>query len=159
MKTKAPSKGFTLIELCVVISLIALISGLALPSLMEAIANKQLTASSENLRSILYTVKSRAIKENQRYTAKSEDGVSIQLLTSPLSGDPVLVATYSVNESAKVSPFSVTFDSLGRLYPFGTISTIKVGTNRSDCSSEIICPSVEVSFLGEVSSCSTTSPC
>lgn len=57
--------GFTLVEMIVVIAIVAVIAGLALPSYRSLIASNKVTAASEELYSAMLFAKSEAIKRNQ----------------------------------------------------------------------------------------------
>lgn len=58
-------RGFTLVEMMVVIAIVAIIATLALPSYRNLIASNKVTAASEELYSALLFAKSEAIKRNQ----------------------------------------------------------------------------------------------
>lgn len=58
------SPGFTLIELLIVLSIIGITLGIAVPSFQSLIASNRLTASANSLLSALQLAKSEAIKSN-----------------------------------------------------------------------------------------------
>ncbi|MFZ2403916.1 MAG: GspH/FimT family pseudopilin [Methylobacter sp.] len=60
-----PSPGFTLIELLIVISIVGITVGIAVPSFQSLIASNRLTTSANSLLSALQLAKSEAIKSNR----------------------------------------------------------------------------------------------
>ncbi len=59
-----PTPGFTLIELLIVVSIIGITLGIAIPSFQSLIASNRLTTSANGLVSALQLAKSEAIKSN-----------------------------------------------------------------------------------------------
>ena len=59
------SKGFTLIEVLIVVAVIAIISSLALPSYRSLIEKRQVTSGAEQLSAFLSAAQTEAIKRNQ----------------------------------------------------------------------------------------------
>lgn len=60
----SPTQGFTLIELLIVLSIIGITLGIAVPSFQSLIASNRLTTSANSLVSALQLAKSEAIKSN-----------------------------------------------------------------------------------------------
>jgi type IV fimbrial biogenesis protein FimT len=70
-------KGFTLIELMIVISLVGILTSLALPSFETFLRKRQMIGSSDLLYTTLYWARSEAVKRNNTVTlCKSSDGVT-----------------------------------------------------------------------------------
>jgi type IV fimbrial biogenesis protein FimT len=93
-----PQTGFSLIELMVVVSVLAVLLGLALPSFSEWIRNNQVRSAAESLRDGLQLARSEAVKRNAR--------VRFQLV-STLDAGCAINATgpyWIVNAGASVSP-------------------------------------------------------
>tara|TARA_R110002049_G_scaffold255471_2_gene431026 strand:+ start:285 stop:839 length:555 start_codon:yes stop_codon:yes gene_type:complete len=62
------AKGFTLIELMVVISIIAILASLAVPSFTDVIRRQKVTGEANVLFSLIYLARSEAIKRNSIVT-------------------------------------------------------------------------------------------
>ena len=68
MNTAHREAGFTLIETIVVVTITALLAGLAAPSFREFIANTQIQASASDLQASLLLARSEAVKRNAPVT-------------------------------------------------------------------------------------------
>ncbi|MEP5568050.1 MAG: GspH/FimT family pseudopilin [Halioglobus sp.] len=60
-----PGAGFTLVELMIVLVLLAVLLGVAVPSFRDFITNQRLRATSNDLRIALMTARSEAVKRNR----------------------------------------------------------------------------------------------
>jgi type IV fimbrial biogenesis protein FimT len=70
-------KGFTLIELMIVISLVGILTSLALPSFESFLRKRQMVGSSDLLYTSLYLARSEAVKRNSTVTiCKSSDAAT-----------------------------------------------------------------------------------
>lgn len=93
-----PQTGFSLIELVVVVSILAVLLALALPSFSEWIRNNQVRSAAESLRDGLQLARSEAVKRNARMRFQ---------LVSTLDAGCAISATgpyWIVNAGAAVSP-------------------------------------------------------
>jgi type IV fimbrial biogenesis protein FimT len=68
-------RGFTLIELIVVLSIAAIISTLAAPSFAEMIRNHRLTTKANDILSELYYARSEAIRRGAQVTIRSTSNI------------------------------------------------------------------------------------
>lgn len=83
--------GFTLIELLVTVALVAVIAGVAVPSFANLVSDSRLTASTNQLNSVLNLTRSEAINRNQTLTLCSlmecdgdlSDGWQLRLSAPP----------------------------------------------------------------------------
>jgi type IV fimbrial biogenesis protein FimT len=77
MRSRMMQSGFTLLELMVTVSLLAVLLGLAVPAFQSAALSSQLRAAANDLVSSAYLARSEAIKRNTVVTlCVSADGVS-----------------------------------------------------------------------------------
>ncbi|MDM8347606.1 GspH/FimT family pseudopilin [Pseudomonas sp. sp1636] len=73
----ASSKGFTLIELMIVLAIIVIVSAVAVPGYQAMIASNRLTSSSNNLIGALQLARSEAVTRNQAvFVCNSNDQAS-----------------------------------------------------------------------------------
>ncbi|MGI9277489.1 MAG: GspH/FimT family pseudopilin [Endozoicomonas sp.] len=118
--TAGSDRGFTLIELMVVIAMMAILASLAYPSMMRSIANNRVKTQSEEILNIIAFARLEAISRNAVVTITpsanwtgstiiTANGVEIRRL-EPLTGSTVIR-----------SGASLTFDDRG-LYTGGNIS-------------------------------------
>lgn len=122
-------RGFSLIELMVGISIVAIVAGLAAPSFRALIANAQIRTAAQALHDGLKVARVEAIRRNERVsfnkTADSSWNVSVDssalVVQSRVSGEG------SASASVAVTPVAgtiVTFDALGRVVTPGAGTTI-----------------------------------
>jgi type II secretion system protein G len=80
-RTRAGERGFTLIELMVVVSIIAILAGILIPNFVNARAQAQTAACESNLRSIATSLEL-YYTDNQVYPTASGASVQPTLLTA-----------------------------------------------------------------------------
>jgi type IV fimbrial biogenesis protein FimT len=76
---RRPSKGFTMVELMMVVAILAIMSALAAPSMSKMIANQRLRSVATDLHLALVKARAEAIKRNA-------DGVNTHVRVSPAGG-------------------------------------------------------------------------
>jgi prepilin-type N-terminal cleavage/methylation domain-containing protein/prepilin-type processing-associated H-X9-DG protein len=107
-------RGFTLVELLVVMAIMALLAGLALPAYRSAIATAQSTQCASNLRNIGVAVTQATSDNNNQYPAIVQDddgnsGVAAAYLqaTPPITNPPDLydaLSPYGVTQAGLKCP-------------------------------------------------------
>jgi type IV fimbrial biogenesis protein FimT len=124
--------GFTLIELLIVVSIIGITLGIAVPSFQSLIASNRLTTSANNLLSALQLAKSEAIKSNFLiivsknttwangwivFADKNQDG-----LQATDGTEPTIASFDAVSTGFTVDPYtnSITYRPDGRTTSFGS---------------------------------------
>jgi len=93
------SKGYTLMEMMVTVTLMAIVMALATPPLNNFINNSKMTSGANNLVSAIIFAKNEAVSRRRNVTITvNGDGwtVSVIPLTTPPTGIPI--ATYTLDE-------------------------------------------------------------
>ena len=99
-KLRMTSSGFTLIELMVTIAVLAIIVGIAAPSISTQIANQRVKSTAINIESALKEAKAESIIRRQNVTVTYSNTLNTITLTGRNS---TVIATYNVNSKSTVS--------------------------------------------------------
>ena len=138
-------RGYTLAELMIVMSVIAIISAIAMPSFINYVQGASLRAGAEEMMSVLNTARSLAIKENTQVCVTRGGVNQVRLLIA--AANPCASAVYYgqaghgadgrvgangwINMSNGVvvtaATADVVFTSLGAAVPAGTYTVSKDG--------------------------------
>lgn len=151
---QAPSRGFSLVELLVVVALIGILAALGIPSYQTWIQNTQIRTAAESIQNGLQLARSEAVQRNARvrFTLgdNSDWSVGCEPAVADLDGDgvddcPAVIQSRSASDgsSANVSVVTtpdakkvVEFNSFGRLNaapePFAQIDLDSTALSSED---------------------------
>ena len=146
-------RGFTLIELSLTIAVIGLLAMAALPTFASYLANAQLREVANVVMANAMWTRTEAIKLNTTATL-TVSGHALQVSTVDKSGQKVL-RSIPLSDNVNVTNLVASFDSSGRLTPFGTELSLSLTSTKFVCSADIRCPSVRFDAGGSVSLCAT----
>ena len=155
MRQLSRQLGFTLIELCTVMSIIAVLAMAGMPALSDFLANSKLREASNVLVSTTLFARSEAIKRNStvRVAVQAPNLVVLQIdgaVVTQLRSRPL-------PEGVNVPAFTADFNGAGQLSPFGTQVNVALTSASRTCSQDVRCPSVLIEAGGSVSQCFTGS--
>lgn len=128
--------GFSLVELMVVISIVAILSAIGLPSFRALIENQKIRSASSDLYTALVRARSEAIKRNTTVTLSPISGnwASGWQIANPAVSGSYLEEHGSVSNVTITGPGSVTYQSSGRLTnSTNSTFTVSSGTVSSRC--------------------------
>lgn len=79
-KTRPAQRGFTLIELIIVLIIIMVVSAAAVPQLMRTIAAVRVRSSADTVAGLIQKIRQQAVKDNKFYTGITQNlGISTKL--------------------------------------------------------------------------------
>lgn len=127
--------GFTLIELMVSISVLAILLGVAVPSFSSFTASQRIRAASTQLRTDLVLARSEALKRNQNVTIRRRLTAGWQsgwIVAVEGSGEELRVRNDVGNGISMSAPEAITFNASGRVAsPAGSIQIDLTATAAS----------------------------
>jgi type IV fimbrial biogenesis protein FimT len=116
-RAKSPDRGFTLVELMVVLVIVSAMLGIGVPLFETFILDQRTRATSSDLRVALSTARSEAVKRNRVVGLQpAPDGWSDGwTIPSPEPGDPDLLVHNQPGEVTITGPAEVQFSPMGRV--------------------------------------------
>lgn len=73
MNTAAGMRGFTLVELMIIIALLAIVASIAVPNFTQFIRNNQVQAQTDEIAGFLQYARSQAVSRRESYTVDMDD--------------------------------------------------------------------------------------
>jgi len=145
-RSKTGSKGFSLIEMLVVISILAIAAAAAIPNLIAWRSGMQLRAAVNELRNDLEFSKTRAVKENATVTVNFVPAAGQYSMTYPDENDtPILLKSQTLPAGVRIdskdnTSFSTSFSSRGTAQS----SKIDLANQQGKIKS------ISISFIGKI---------
>lgn len=102
-KLRMTSSGFTLIELMVTIAVLAIIVGIAAPSISTQLANQRVKSTTATLANALKEAKAESIIRRQNVTL-SYNNTSTPKMITVTTPDSKTIANYSYNVKSTIKP-------------------------------------------------------
>lgn len=153
-------RGFTLIELCVTITILGVLLAMAAPSMTTMLSNARVKSAKEQILSGINGAKSEAIRNNTSLRV----ALSSTTLTTSRKDTGVVLKTQKISGSSSVSIGAVSFfiDSLGRVSDTGApedppivawSSEIVPASGADSCGAELRCYRIQVLSGGLIKAC------
>lgn len=129
MTMKRKPRGFTLIELMVVLTVLAVFAGIALPSFRDLVASQKVKDAASTLQSALLLTRSEALKRNTGIALTpviSNQWNAGWRVTNPADGS--VLSSYEAFSAVTISgPSSIIFQPSGRASVSGTFKLAQPG--------------------------------
>lgn len=149
-------RGFTVIELLVGVSILAIVTSLALPNFALLIANGQVRSTADQLRDSIVRARLEALKRNVPVTLAVKDGVGALSVAAFGANEAVDITSFTYK--ATVSERSVTLNGSGRAQEN---ATFMVSSPKYACKADagpITCYNIQVFVGGAVRMCDPGKP-
>jgi type IV fimbrial biogenesis protein FimT len=120
---KAKSAGFTLVEVMIVVAVLAVLAGMALPSFIQMLRNSEISTAAESVTNGLQRARAEAVARNAKMQFVLGAGTSwtVDYVTKPVPTDPPIDSRASIDSKnvtlATVPSTStiITFNQLGQV--------------------------------------------
>jgi type IV fimbrial biogenesis protein FimT len=140
--TPTAARGFTLVELVIVMALFALVASLAAPSMQRLVAAQQLRSASYDLISDLTLARSEAVKRGAQVSitpTSGTDWATGYTIQTVAGATPLGQRKAMPHIAVTPSPASVIFDAQGTV--FNVTSTVQIGL--ADAYGRVRCISID----------------
>jgi prepilin-type N-terminal cleavage/methylation domain-containing protein len=151
-RSKTGPKGFSLIEMLVVISVLAIVAAAAIPNLIAWRSGMQFRAAVSELRNDLESAKTRAVKENAKVTVAFNPTAGQYDMTYQDPGsNTILLKSQTLPAGVRIASENpaYTLDSSGNKTSFSSRGTADTGTivlaNQQGKTK-----SISISFIGKI---------
>ena len=126
-------KGFTLVELMIVLVVLGILAGLAVPSLDLIFSKDKLRASTSTVTSSLYVARMKAVNEAEPYGVQFEEDGLFKIVRDPEGANEIRGAGYNLEEGISFSEINfndwlVIFNEVGQLEKSCLPSGVLTGT-------------------------------
>jgi len=154
------NRGFTLLELLVVMALIVILSAVAVPSVLESVHRNSVWTASELIGSQILNARLKAISHNKSYRVRFDCPAAGQFRVLEVTGNPTIdtatdrCSTYQTDDSGVFPmPSNVTYD----VAPTLTVNSRGVFSSSDDIPQTIVVTyggnssrSLTVSLTGQI---------
>lgn len=118
MYLKSRSSGFTLIELMVVVALIAVVAGIAVPNFSRLIESNRVVSTTNSVVGLINFARSEAVRRGQAVTVQAANN---SMAASLASDGTVLRVIEPASGNSNISDGSVTFRASGLTTSAGNV--------------------------------------
>ena len=138
-KLRMTSSGFTLIELMVTIAVLAIIVGIAAPSISTQLANQRVKSTTATLANALKEAKAESIIRRQNVTL-SYNNTSTPKMITVTTPDSKTIANYSYNVKSTIKPdtaITIVFEPSKRVNTARTYTICDSNANATSRQTEV----------------------
>lgn len=148
------ARGFTLVEMMVVVAIVAVVAAIAVPNFSALIEGRKVRAAAEQLRDVLVLARQEALKRNAPVVVASVNNV-VTATISEFGANPAL-GLAEFQTKATVPNKTVTISGSGRA---SASTTFAISPAKAACKADggvVTCYSVQVLTGGAVRICDPT---